>query len=840
MRRRTTGLLALASLTTTLLAGLPGGAATASPKDPRRGEGQHGLVSAKGRHVPHCGDDMYVATESGTCVHGSDLALPGVDVTRHRSAEELRLSAYDGAPPSTGVSTVPGVALPSTDGSGVIVCDGDGTSGKRVQVLYVRTSDVTSRFAQLRDTLEQDALYADSQVNASAAQTGGARHFRFVTDSDGHGGCTLDIKEVVVAPPASGSTFSFGDSVNKVKAAGYASKTRKYLMMTDADVVCGVGSMYSDDKTGTTNVSDYYAAEYARVDAGCWHYAEAHELIHNLGGVQDSAPHSSKGGHCYDEYDVMCYSDGGSYFLGADGVSGTADDGALTYTCANSQSQLLDCNKDDYFTTAPIAGSYLATHWNTATSSYLIAPSIPASNTIHVTAPANQSGSYGAAATPLQVSATDATPGQTLTYSAAGLPSGLALDSATGALSGTPVEAGLKTVVLTVSDATNAAGTATFTWNVAAVAPSAPSGVVVSAGRKALGVSWSAPVDGGSPITSYDVTLTPAGGLPSTTTTGTAGTTLDATGLVNGTSYDVTVAATNAVGTGGASSVSSGTPSAVAPGSPTAVVATARDGGAGIVFTAPTDNGDLPVTGYTATASTGEQVTGASSPLVFTGLSNGTSRTFTVAAANDKGTGLPSSASAPVVFYSSALTITPALRVVVAGSAGVLSGTLTSGPSAARPLTLRTYVGSTLTRSQALTTSITGAWSASVLPSYTSTYRVTYAGDATHKAVVSAVATVRVRTRLVVTSPTSGLRTTNRTVRVVGRATPARAGTVVKLYEVRSNGALAYFATAKVGSNGTFTLVKVLTRGTHHLVVTSLATSTNLAGRSATFTVYEV
>jgi hypothetical protein len=822
MRRRTTGLLVVSALTAGLLAGLPGATATASPKDARRGDGQHGLESAKGKHLKHCPDAMYVAIASGTCVHGSDRALPGVDVTRPRTVAELRQAAYGGAAP-TAPASVPGVAAPTSDGSGVFVCEGDGVSGKRVQVLYVRTSDVASRFTALRDTLEQNALYADAELNASAAETGGARHWRFVTQSDGHGGCTLDVREVVVPPPS--GVFDFGDSVQKVQAAGYTSKSRKYLMLTDADVLCGIGSMYMDDSAPQTNWNNGSAAEYARVDTGCWHYAEAHELMHNLGGVQDSAPHSSLGGHCYDESDIMCYSDGGDYFYGPDGLDGTADDGPMTFPCAGSHEYRFDCGHDDYFSTAPVAGSYLTTTWNTAASAFLIAPSVPASNTIHVTAPANQSSSFGAAVTPVPVTATDATPGQTLSYAAAGLPSGLAINPATGVVSGTPAEAGTKTVVLTASDGTNAAGSATFTWYVAPVAPSQPAAVTVTPGRHQLGLSWSAPVTGGSPITSYDVTITPAGGSPTTTATGTTATTFTATGLVNDTSYDVTVAATNAVGTGTASTPSAGTPSAAVPGSPTAVVATAKDNGATVTFAAPVDDGDLPVTGYTATASTGEHVTGTGSPLVLSGLGNGVSRTFTVTATNDKGTGAPSPASDPVTYWTSTVSIVPLVRVVTAGTSAALGGTLTSGPAAARPLTLVTYIGGKVTGSKALTTSSTGAWSATVLPAYTSTYRVVFAGDATHKAV---------------TSPRSGVRTSTRTVKVTGKVTPNKAGVYVRLYEVRSDGSLAFLSTAKVTSSGTFALLKTLARGTHRLCVTIPATSTNAAGRSATITVYEV
>jgi hypothetical protein len=85
----------------------------------------------------------------------------------------------------------------------------------------------------------------------------------------------------------------------------------------------------------------------------------AHELGHNLGAVNNSAPNSSNAGHCVDEYDVMCYRD--------------ADGTRLRTVCPDrAHDQRLDCEHDDYYHTDPSPGSYLATHWNVADSQFLV------------------------------------------------------------------------------------------------------------------------------------------------------------------------------------------------------------------------------------------------------------------------------------------------------------------------------------------------------------------------------------------------------------------------------------------------------------------------------------
>jgi hypothetical protein len=86
-------------------------------------------------------------------------------------------------------------------------------------------------------------------------------------------------------------------------------------------------------------------------------------------------------------------------------------------------------------------------------------------NTVTVTSPGNQTSTAGTAAS-LQIHASDSASGQTLTYSASGLPAGLSINSSTGLISGTPTAAGTSTVTVTATDTTGATGSTAFTWTV--------------------------------------------------------------------------------------------------------------------------------------------------------------------------------------------------------------------------------------------------------------------------------------------------------------------------------------------------------------------------------------
>jgi len=99
--------------------------------------------------------------------------------------------------------------------------------------------------------------------------------------------------------------------------------------------------------------------------------------------------------------------------------------------------------------------------------------------------------------------------------------------------------------------------------------PAAPMGVVGLAGNAQVLLAWSAPSNGGSPITSYTVTAL-VGGVPAGISATAPGTATGATvsGLTNGTAYTFTVHAMNAIGSGPESAPSAPLTPTAPPASP--------------------------------------------------------------------------------------------------------------------------------------------------------------------------------------------------------------------------------------------------------------------------------
>ncbi len=123
-----------------------------------------------------------------------------------------------------------------------------------------------------------------------------------------------------------------------------------------------------------------------------------------------------------------------------------------------------------------------ANAWSTSTGNYTVSvgdssASLPLTGTLAVASsqlgapvtlanPGPQASLAGSAASAVTLSGKDATGGQTLTYSASGLPAGLSVSSA-GVISGTPTANGTTTVTVTAKDGNGAYATQSFVWTVA-------------------------------------------------------------------------------------------------------------------------------------------------------------------------------------------------------------------------------------------------------------------------------------------------------------------------------------------------------------------------------------
>jgi hypothetical protein len=269
------------------------------------------------------------------CSHGPDAAPNGIDVRRKPKIKQLEAQAAD-----------------IGGGQESLPCYGDGVSGPRVQAIYAHASDVTDRSADVLPLIARWAANADRTFNESAEQTGGRRHVLWATSPT----CSLLVDNVVLSPAGDDSLTN---TINELKNKGYARSDRKYVVWTDSTRYCGIAEIRNDDQPGTGNVHNF-GPMFARVDSACWGLSastEAHELMHLMGGVQLSAPHSSGGWHCTDESDRMCLPDG-------DGVT-------MSLSCPGTNEMYFDCGHDDYFSTSPAPGSYLATHWNAADNAFL-------------------------------------------------------------------------------------------------------------------------------------------------------------------------------------------------------------------------------------------------------------------------------------------------------------------------------------------------------------------------------------------------------------------------------------------------------------------------------------
>jgi len=221
--------------------------------------------------------------------------------------------------------------------------------------------------------------------------------------------------------------------------------------------------------------------------------------------------------------------------------------------------------------------------------------------------------------------------------------------------------------------------------------PDAPNGVSVTSSNGAVDLSFTAPADGGSPITDYlystdsGVTFVSAGtaSLPLHITT----TSDTAAALQNGTQYGISIEAVNANGTGAPSIPVAATPGVV-PDKP-AITTFGGDTAVLISATFNTDGG-IPVTlaqcqinGGAIVDGTGITADGVSASFVITGLTNGQTYSFVCRVGNTAGYSAWSDAASGT---PASVPSAPVLNSVVPGH-GTLTANFTPGLDGGSPIT---------------------------------------------------------------------------------------------------------------------------------------------------------
>lgn len=303
-----------------------------------------------------------------------------------------------------------------------------------------------------------------------------------------------------------------------------------------------------------------------------------------------------------------------------------------------------------------------------------------------------------------------------------------------------------------VDAAGNPGAVATLDYQIGFKTPGAPTIGGVEADDASVTVTWEHPAsNGGTPVTGY-VVRTYAGNTVVSTSAPVDNdqTSFTVTGLTNGKAYSFDVRAVNGAGTSVASARSAVATPATVPARPTFGASTAGNASVTLRWNAPA-NGGSPITGYRI-----DQYTGASGTVskptsvgdvtshLVTGLTNGSSYSFTVTAINAKGEAVSARSAA----------LTPRVEFV--------APTVTARGPAANATTVSAASNVTATFSEAVAG--VGATSVSLR-----------AGTSASGALVPAGVTYNATTRTVTLNPNANLAADTRyTVRLTGGATAIR------------------------------------------------------------------
>jgi hypothetical protein len=227
--------------------------------------------------------------------------------------------------------------------------------------------------------------------------------------------------------------------------------------------------------------------------------------------------------------------------------------------------------------------------------------------------------------------------------------------------------------------------------------PSAPTGLVATAGNNQITLNWTPPASSGTaPITGYDILRSTTSGDESSTpiATGVQGTSYTDFGLTDGVTYYYEVVAVNAVRPSPPSNEASDTPrsqlppTSMVPSAPSGLIATSGNAQVVLNWTASGSPGGAPLSGYDVlrgTTAAGESATPVATvggtSFIDTGLTNQT-YFYEVVAVNAVGRSAPSNEASATPSVAGTGPPAPSALVATAGNAQVvLSWSAPTSPS---------------------------------------------------------------------------------------------------------------------------------------------------------------
>ncbi|MEP6952905.1 MAG: hypothetical protein ABI950_02440 [Solirubrobacteraceae bacterium] len=312
---------------------------------------------------------LLLALPAGALAHGNEVTHSDTPAELADGSIVRALSTSGGSP--TGLPT-------SWCGSRLLTDDvidaAQPAAAAVVKVVYAYAADRTDRSATWTPALQGNASTIDRFL---AEQSGGGRAVGFDMGTS----CGPQYLDVTVVPLPRARSSYLGDvrfdalRDDVLAALGPATGARDVVIMADEIATTspyGLGEvMPGQDDPGASNphndgglTAAIYSMPGSSTGVSGWQPTMMlHEITHNLGAVQPSAPHSTPNGHCWDGRDVMCYSDGST--------------GSQPYTTTACPSvpgtitDVYDCGHDDYYDPAAVPGSYLDTHWNVYRSVFM-------------------------------------------------------------------------------------------------------------------------------------------------------------------------------------------------------------------------------------------------------------------------------------------------------------------------------------------------------------------------------------------------------------------------------------------------------------------------------------